>query len=119
MGDYTPASNALAATEQASALSADERKNAAFNALAKAYGPQAGDPDAALKMQQFGQHELTDPIAVQQAQADLTGKNLSNTGTQQTNDYNALANPKKLTGLDLENTGQAGPEHADRTDHGF
>jgi hypothetical protein len=106
MGDYTPASNALAATEQASALSADERKNAAFNALAKAYGPQAGDPDAALKMQQFGQHELTDPIAVQQAQADLTGKNLSNTGAQQTNDYNFLANPKKLTGLDLENTGK-------------
>jgi hypothetical protein len=106
MGDYTPASNALAASEQASALSADERKNAAFNALAKAYGPQANDPDAALKMQQFGQHELTDPIAVQQAQADLTGKNLSNTGTQQTNDFNFLANPKKLTGLDLENTGK-------------
>lgn len=100
MADYTPAANALAGTEQAGALANDERKAAAYNALANTYGVAlAGDPDTALKAQKFQQNALTDPIAVQQAQATLAGTNLTNTGLDQTNTYNAAANPLKLTGL--------------------
>lgn len=90
--------------EFARGLTADERKTAAYNALASTYGVAlAGDPDTALKAQTYGQREKTNPIEVQQAGANLTGTNLDNTGKQQTNDYNALANPKKLVGLDLTN----------------
>lgn len=73
------------------------RKTAAYNALLAAYGPAvAGDPDTALKGQEFQQRTQTNPIAVQQASANLDT-------TTQENAYNALANPKKLTGLDLTN----------------
>lgn len=79
------------------ALTDQERKTAAYNVLANTYGVGvAGDPDTALKAQEYGQRQQTNPIAVQQAQANLTG-------TTQENDYNALANPIKLTGLNLEN----------------
>lgn len=85
-------------------LTADSRKTAAYNALASTYGVgPAGDPDTALKAQEYGQREQTNPIAVQQAGATLTGTQLENTGKGQTNDFNALANPKKLVGLDLTN----------------
>jgi hypothetical protein len=85
-------------------LAADERKAHAYNALANTYGVAlAGDPETAKADQDYMQHERTNPIAVDQAQAALTGTNLDNTGKQQTNDYNALANPKNLAGLDLQN----------------
>lgn len=100
MGDYTPAANALAATEQASALDAEERKQTAYNIFSQTYGKAlAGDPDTATKIQTYNQNQQLDPIAVQQAQAGLTTTNLTNTGKSQENDYNALANPIKLTGL--------------------
>jgi hypothetical protein len=92
--------------EFARGLAADERKTAAYNALSNAYGVAlAGDPDTTIKAQEFQQREQTNPIAVQQAQATLAGTGLENTGKAQENDFNALANPKKLTGLDLTNTG--------------
>lgn len=100
MADYTPAANALAATEQAGALAADERKDAAYNALKNTYGVAlAGDPDTAIKDQEYTQRTLTNPIAVQQANANLTGTDLTNTGLGLANTYNAAANPLKLTGL--------------------
>lgn len=90
--------------EFARGLASDERKEAAYNALSNAYGVAlAGDPDTALKAQQYTQREQTNPIEVQQAQANLEGTGLENTGKAQSNDYNALANPKKLAGLDLAN----------------
>lgn len=81
-------------------LQADERKTAAYNALSSAYGVAlAGDPDTAIKDQEYTQREQTNPIAVKQAQSTLTGTDLENTGKEQSNTYNALANPLKLTGL--------------------
>lgn len=65
------------------------RKNAAFNALNAVYGDISGDPDAAVKMQEYGQREKLNPIAVDQAKAALTG-------TTQENEFNALNNPIKL-----------------------
>lgn len=82
------------------ALSDQERKTAAYNVLAKTYGVAlAGDPETALKAQQFQQNEITNPLAVQQTQANLAGTTLDNTGKIQTNDYNALARPTILQGL--------------------
>jgi hypothetical protein len=90
--------------EFARGLAADDRKTAAYNALANTYGVAlAGDPDTTIKAQEFQQREKTNPIAVQQAQSTLTGTDLENTGKQETNTYNALANPKQLVGLDLTN----------------
>lgn len=106
MADYTPAANALAGTQQAGALADDERKAAAYNALANTYGVAlAGDPDTAIKAQKFQQNEKTNPIAVQQDQATLAGTNLTNTGLEQTNTYNAAADPLKLIGLKDTNAG--------------
>jgi hypothetical protein len=88
-------------------LQEQERKAAAYNALSKKYGEGvAFDPAAALKAQEYGQHELTDPIAVNQAAADLQGKVLSNAGQDETNKYNVLNHPKLLEKQDLDNTGQ-------------
>lgn len=97
--------NSLNQGEQfARGLAADERKTAAYNALSNTYGAAlAGDPDTAIKAQEFEQRQQINPIAVQQAQSTLAGSNIKNTGEQQTNDFNALANPKRLTGLDLTN----------------
>jgi hypothetical protein len=87
-------------------LQADERKTAAYNALSSAYGVAlAGDPDTAIKAQEYTQREQTNPIAVKQAQATLTGTDLDNTGKVETNNYNALANPLRLTGLADTNAG--------------
>jgi hypothetical protein len=72
------------------------RQTGAYNALAQQYGPVAGDPDAAIKMQEFGQRQLTNPIDVQQKQASLTGTNLENTGRAETNSYNAQAHPLEI-----------------------
>lgn len=103
----TNAENKEAADYQG-ALALNERKAAAYNAFNAQYGPgPAGDPAAALQLQSYGQHQQTDPIQVQQDQADLTGKNLTNTGLQQTNAFAASADPLKLTGLGLANTDAA------------
>lgn len=101
--------NSLNQGEQfARGLAADERKSAAYNALANTYGAAlAGDPDTAIKAQEFEQRQQTNPIAVQQASATLNQTNLQNTGLDQTNTYNAAANPKKLQGLDLTNADTA------------
>lgn len=98
---YDPARDLTGGEQYSSAVTADERKAAAYNALANTYGVAlAGDPDTALKDQEYVQRDKVNPIAVQQAQANLTG-------TTQQNDYNALANPLKLTGLDLGNQNTA------------
>lgn len=97
---YDPGGQYRAGVDAAGALSSMERKTAAYNALANTYGVAlAGDPDTTIKAQEFRQREQTNPIAVKQAQSTLTGTDLENTGKQQSNDYNALANPLKLTGL--------------------
>lgn len=71
------------------ALSDAVRKSAAFNALSRAYGPAAGDPEADLQLQEYGQRQQTNPIAVQQAQANLTGTQQQNQITQNEQQRNA------------------------------
>jgi hypothetical protein len=81
-------------------LTNDERKTAAYNALSNTYGVAlAGDPDTALKDQEFTQREQTNPIAVKQAQSTLAGTDLENAGKTESNKFNALADPFKLTAL--------------------
>ncbi len=46
------------------------------------YGPIAGDPDSALKLQEYGQPERTNPIAVEQRQADLLAQKLRNANAE-------------------------------------
>jgi hypothetical protein len=61
-------------------LTTDERRTQAFNALSKAYGPAvAFDPVAAAQAQAVKQKDLTNPIAVQQDQANLQTTQLANT----------------------------------------
>lgn len=43
-----------------------QRKNAAFNALNKIYGPIAGDPERAAAMQTYGQNEAMNPLRLEQ-----------------------------------------------------
>lgn len=101
MADYNPAQNAYLATQQAGALADAERKDAAYQAIKNTYGVAlAGDPDTTLKAQEFQQRDKLNPIAVEQAGANLTGTNLQNQGTAATNAYNELANPKRLQALD-------------------
>lgn len=81
-------------------LTNDERKSAAYNALANTYGVAlAGDPDTALKDQEYIQRTQTNPIAIQQAQSTLQGTNLENAGKAESNKFNVLADPLRLTGL--------------------
>lgn len=81
-----------------------DRQAAAYNVLSKTYGVDlAGDPDTALKAQTYTQNTLTNPLAVQQKQADLTGTSITNAGNQATNDYNTLSRPTILQGLQDKN----------------
>lgn len=90
--------------EAANQLTLQHRKALAYNALRSGYGDAiAGDPDAAIKAQAYRQRELTNPLEVQQAQANLEGKQLDNTGQEQTNYFNAQSNPLKIQGLQLGN----------------
>lgn len=63
------------------ALTDQVRKDAAYNALAKAYGPAiAGDPVNAFNASRADVQQKTAPTQVEQAQANLTGTNAENTG---------------------------------------
>lgn len=89
------------------ALQNQERKTAAYNAFNKVYGPgPAGDPDAAVTLQGYAQKQLTNPIAVQQAQSTLDQTNIKNAGDVEDNSYNALAHPLMIQSDQLKNTGQ-------------
>lgn len=72
------------------------RKTAAFNALQKIYGDVAGDPEAALQTQEYGQREQTNPIAVDQAKANLTGTGLDNAGKTESNYLAQQVDPSKI-----------------------
>lgn len=66
------------------------RRNTAFNALAKAYGPEVGDIKLATDAQQLQQAKTMDPLLTQQ-------QTLQNAGLQQTNDFNAANNPALIS----------------------
>ena len=88
--DLTGAANYLSTVQKTgAAIGENARKVAAYNALAAAYGPQAGDPDSALKMQEFGQRTSMNPIAVEQAGANLAT-------TTQSNAFNQANDPTRL-----------------------
>lgn len=72
------------------------RKNMAFNALAKAYGPSAGDPVLAKQLQENEQAKAMDPLLQQQ-------QSLQNAGLQQTQDFNAKHDPQVLQAGNIAN----------------
>jgi hypothetical protein len=68
------------------------RKTAAYNALAQTYGPIAGDPDSAIKLNALSQSQALFPSKLTQAQLD-TQK------SQQDLDYSKQANPLRIQAL--------------------
>jgi hypothetical protein len=106
MGAFDPISPATSFDEggQATQNAVDRfRKNAAFNALQKIYGPIAGDPDSATKLQEYGQKEKLNPLLIQQQELTNTGTDLSNTGQEQTNALNQQLNPLKVEEAQIGN----------------
>lgn len=72
MADFSNLSDAFNAGNQAAQGVTDNwRKNQAMNALAKIYGPVAGDPTAAAAMQSYDFNKQANPLKLQQAQQDL------------------------------------------------
>lgn len=65
-----------------------QRKNAAYHALAQVYGPTAGDPDLAAKLQNNAFNAQDQPLRVQAQQ-------IANTGNQQQNTDAAQAAQRK------------------------
>lgn len=70
------------------------RKRDAYNALRSVYGAVAGDPDANAKL--FNTY-----AAQQKLPGELTAQSLSNQTSQQSLDYNALANPLRIQAAKL------------------
>lgn len=65
------------------------RKNMAFNALAKAYGPEVGDIKLATDANALAQSKAMDPLLRDQ-------QSLQNAGLKQTQDFNTANNPTVL-----------------------
>lgn len=59
-----------------------QRKNAAYHALAQVYGPTAGDPELAAKLQNNAFNAQDQPLRVQAQQLSNTGAGLDNTQKQ-------------------------------------
>lgn len=55
-----------------------QRHDAAFNALQKIYGPIAGDPDTAKKLQEYNYNALADPLKIKGLEQELTGGETKN-----------------------------------------
>lgn len=77
----------------------DWRHNQAMNALTKIYGPVAGDPQAALQLQEYGQREKMNPLLI-------TNQELSNEGLTNQNNYLKKSYPLLLEHQGEVNTGQ-------------
>lgn len=72
------------------------RKNMAFKALEKTYGPIVGDMKLATDVQAYEQSELTNPLEVEQ-------KQLTNAGLARTNAFNAANDPLTLKSNEIAN----------------
>lgn len=79
------------------------RKTDAYNALAKIYGPIAGDPEAAASLQTTEFQKQREPLVQEGLQLGNTGADLTNKTSQQTLDYNDQANPLALKSKQLSN----------------
>lgn len=75
------------------------RRAAAYNALNRMYGPIAGNPDAALKMQSYDYNRQMQPLQIQNQQ-------LTNEAVGQRNNYLKQSYPLLLENQGLSNTGQ-------------
>lgn len=82
-GAFDFAGDAAQAIANVQTLTDQARKTAAFNALQSVYGPVAGDPDRAAKLQENAFQAQLDPLKIQQ-------QNLENTGTDVKNQTDAL-----------------------------
>lgn len=81
----TPAAAQAQGEEAAQKALDDQRKNAAYAVLANTYGPVAGDPDSAAKLQQNAFNAQIDPLKVQAAQRENTA------GTAAVNAFGPMA----------------------------
>lgn len=83
------------------------RKNMAFKALEKSYGPIVGDMKLATDVQAYEQNELMNPLLVEQ-------QTLSNDAARGTNAFNEANRPLVLQGNQLANeTGQFNLDQAE------
>lgn len=106
MAEFTPV-GVLAQQSQGAwdAMTDSIRRQSAYNALRKVYGPIAGDPVNALRMQAYGQNEQMNPLQIQNQQ-------LVNQGRQQQNSYLGQSYPLQLQQQQQEVT-QAGQKTED------
>lgn len=96
---FTPITQLMMQAQQGVNLrQEEERKQAAYNALSRIYGPMAGDPQAALQMQDYGHNEQANPLRIDAMRQD-------NALSQQTYDFNEQANPLQIEGAHLANEG--------------
>lgn len=83
------------------------RRNTAFNALSKAYGPEVGDIKLATDAEALKQSQTMDPLLQQQQTLQNAGVQLDNTGKTQTNAFNAQNNPLIIQGNETANATNA------------
>ena len=81
------------------AQQAEFRRRAAYNALNRMYGPVAGDPDAALKMQSYDFNRQMQPLQLQNQQ-------LTNQAVESRENYLTQSRPLLLENQRLSNAGQ-------------
>lgn len=81
------------------AMSDQIKRDRAYNALREAYGPIAGDPAAALQMQQYQYNTQMQPLQV-------TNQELTNQALGNQNNYMTKAYPQMLENQKLTNQGQ-------------
>lgn len=95
---------AFNAREQESQLRMlDERRNLAYNALAKVYGPVAGDPATAQALQTLDQGAQEFPGKLKAQELANTGAGLNNQQTTQAIDQSNQLQPGKVQAQGIEN----------------
>lgn len=80
----------------------NQRKNDAYNALAKIYGPTAGDPDSAIKDQNYLTATQQDPLRTQGLALKNTGDATANDQAIQNLDQSRQLDPLKVLGTKQE-----------------
>ncbi len=79
MAEFTPVGELAQQSQGAwDAISDSIRRESAYNALRKTYGPIAGDPVNALRMQAYGQNEQMNPLQIANQQLTNQGKAAQN-----------------------------------------
>lgn len=79
MADYTSPASAFAQGQEAAQLATDNwRKNQAMQSLENIYGPIAGDPEDATKLQNYNYLQQADPLRLKALELGNTGADIEN-----------------------------------------